>query len=225
MAGVAITIPEKIVYQFIKSILRHIKVDINDHINDKESSILHRMYNGTVLDKFDYYKEAVDLFNRDLDHPRRISVSLAYNHERAKCPQINIVPMSDQPGENELGVGESGRIEHNYVDEQLGEITPTHMRRFNSQYMIVCSSDSENECLLMYRTIQAMLISTMDAMELAGLRNVKFSGQELKMNYDVIPAGVFVRGIGIQAFHEVEVPRFFASGIIKDLVSQGVITA
>lgn len=218
----AITIPEQILYRVVSGMLIHLKKDYDDATN-KDTTLLARLFKDEKNVKFDYYREAISLFTRNTDHPRKINVNLFYRAERTNMPTIHVVLMSDTTGENDLSMGETGFLEDHYIDEGQGTITPTYARRFNSQYMIVCTSESEEECLLMYRTVQALLISIADTLELHGLQNIKFSGQELRINPELVPQNIFSRGVTISALHEVRVPRLFTSAVINDIITQGTI--
>ena len=217
----AIILPEIVLFRVVNGMLIHLRKDYEE-ATDKTTTKIHRLFHGQEAQKFDYEKEAINLFTRATDHARKIEVNLHYNAERSNIPQIHIALMSDQQGANDIGMGEHGHIDSTYVDGNT--VTPTYNRRFDAQYMVVCTSDSQSECMLMYRTIQAMLISVADTLGLYGLENVRFSGQELRLNRDIVPQNISVRGVGVQTLHEVKVPRLFDHKTISDIIVSGIVT-
>ena len=70
----------------------------------------------------------------------------------------------------------------------------------------------------MYKALQATLISISDHLELAGLQNVRLSGQEIKINGDLVPPNIYLRGVIVDTHHDVEVPRFFSVEQFNDII-------
>lgn len=213
-------IPEIILYRIIDQSLTFLRRDYENKV-DKQETFLHHILKGNTLDKMDYLKEGVDLFTRKLDHPRRIKLNMMFNTNALSIPNIHITLPSEGVGQNELNIGEYGHEDYTYINEVKGEVTPMYMRRFESQYGIVCSSDSQNECLLMYRVLQAVLVATLDLLDIEGLQNVKISGNDLRINSDLVPPNISLRAINLQGFHEIQVPRTFASALISSLTTTG----
>jgi len=211
----ALIIPEVQLCTIIDALLKHIKLDFEAKVVTPEKSLLYNYFNGIVDHKKDYYKEAVDLFTREADHPRLIETRLAFDAERAKIPTIHITMPSDQTGQNSLGIGESGMADYvNYID---GEVSVEYERRFDTQYQIVCTSDQHSEVMLMYHLVRAGLISILDTFSLTGLEDPKLSGQELKINPDLMPSHIFMRAIGVSFSYEIKVSRWWNEDIINDL--------
>lgn len=218
----AINIPEITIYNLLNGLLRHIESDFKSN-SDEKNSLLYSLFKGSVVGKADLYDEAVDLFIRSNDHPRKIETMIGLSSHHTEVPRIFITLASESPGANELGVGEYGHENHVTFGSgiQDGQYTPHYMRRFDSKYMVVCMSESQNECLLMYNLLKAGFTSIFDAIELGGLGNVKLSGQDLRINNDLIPKNIQMRGIVVSGFHEIEVPRFFSSDHIEKILFEG----
>ena len=73
---------------------------------------------------------------------------------------------------------------------------------------MIITSDNSFEVLTMYHVIKAALIANMESLEYYGLRNVKFSGQDLQINDALVPPGIFSRGIGLNLMYEADIPVF-----------------
>lgn len=211
-------VPEVILYNVINALLGELKDNYNN-TTEKTKTHLYRFWNGVKDTKYDYYKEAVHLFaGREKDNPRKVEARMFFDAERAKIPTIHITMPSDQTGENSIGMDQSGRVDEMYIDNVASTITPTLGRRFNAQFYIVCTSDNNREVLLMYHTLRAMLISSWRSLELAGLSNIKLSGQELKIDDRLVPNHIFMRGIGVLNSYDVRVPEVFPQPLINQII-------
>lgn len=210
----AILIPELSLFRIIEGLIDHIKVDWESTAN-KPDTMIYQVFNGLLHDKKDYYQQAIDLFTRKIDHPRKVSARLFFDAERAKVPTIHITMPADSDGENSIGVGESGMPES--MLEGATSLTPIYERRFDTTFQIICTSDNHSEVLIMYHMLRAGLISIFDTISLQGLENAKMSGQELRIKSDLVPENIFMRGIGITSSYEVKVPRWWSEQKIVDI--------
>jgi hypothetical protein len=205
---------EPILHQIIENALKHVKNDYQSQV-DPENSLISRVFKGLSHYKKDYVKEAVDLFTREEGHPRKIESRLFFDAERSNIPTIHITMPSDQPGENSIGVGESGFAD-SFIETST-TLTPMYERRFDTQFQIICTSDNHSEVLIMYHLLRVVLISIFDTISLSGLENAKISGQELRIKSDLVPEHIFMRGIGIACSYEIQVPRWWDAQKIVDI--------
>lgn len=210
----AILIPELSLFRIVEGLIVHVKNDWESK-SDKSTTMIYQVFHGLLHDKKDYYSQAIDLFTRRIDHPRRVSARLFFDAERAKMPTIHITMPADSDGENSIGVGESGMPEN--MVETATQLTPMYERRFDTTFQIICTSDNHAEVLIMYHMLRAGLISIFDTISLAGLENAKMSGQELRIKSDLVPENIFMRGIGITSSYEVKVPRWWSEQKIVDI--------
>ena len=210
-----IHIPEIKIYQLVTGMLLHLKTDYDAAV-DKSTTMLYKILNGINHYKKDYYNEAIALFTRGEDDPRKIKVVQFFNAERSNMPTVHITLPQDMSGENSLG-GEASEVD----EETVGADTYHRARmerRFDSLYHIVITSDNAAEVVLMYHTIRAMLISAFDTISLIDMENPKISGQDLNLRDYLVPSGVFARGIGLQASYEIQVPRWFNEQQLSDII-------
>lgn len=211
----AINIPEILLYNLISGIVKHIKIDIENHIGTPETSFLGIILKDIKDHKHDYYVEAVDIFSRKEDHPRALRVRLFFDAKEANIPTIHITMPQENEGNNSLGAGES---DINYIDELDKTISPERERRFDTTFNAIITSDNHREVLIIYHVIRAMLVSALSEINIAGLENPKLGGQDIRLQEDIIPRNIYMRGISIGCSYEVEVPRFFSSKMISQLI-------
>lgn len=188
----------------LDDVLRKFLDILRDEIEAKQrkNSILDTLFGQTSRFRRDYYKEAVDLFERSSQtHSRFIDVRLMFDRERAKIPTIHLTVPSDEefsPGINN---------HEGYVDPIISEdgrtSTPVFTRMFRGRFNVVFTSDNERECVMMYEVFRAMLLSASTHLELSGLKNIKFGGQDLSINPDLIPAHIYMKMMTITCVYEV----------------------
>jgi len=213
-----LTVPEVVLYRLINGLLKEIS-DNWLNAGDKTKTHLYRFWNNVEDGKYNYYKEAVSLFvERDVDNPRKVECRMFYDRERAWLPTMHITMPSDQIGDNELGVSESGKEEEMYIDPLNGKITPSLARRFDAQFYVVCTSESSREVTLMYHTLRAMIVSSWHVFEHSCMENMKLSGQELRMQEHLAPNHIFMRGLGIMHSYDVRVPSILPLPLITQLI-------
>jgi hypothetical protein len=213
-------VPEVTLRKILDGLLLHIRQDYAKHTAEPEKSLIYRYFGGINDHKKDYLADAVDLFTRESDHARFIETRMFFDASRGVVPTIHITMPSDQVGQNSIGVGESG--EAAYVTTVGTDVFVDYERRFDTQYHIVCTSDNHSEVLMMYYLVRAGLISILDTLSLAGLENAKLSGQELKINPDLVPNHIFMRSIGLSFSYEEKVPRWWTSNLITDICVNNV---
>ena len=207
-------IPEVILRKIIESLLQYVK---NDYLSatDKTKTLLYHYFNNNIDEKREYFEQAVNLFTREHNNPRRIEVRTAFDAERARIPTVHITIPSENQTNNVLSNDES---DSQTLFELQTTKSPAYRKSFQSTFQIVITSDNSSEVLLMYHLIRAGLISVLDTLSLSGLQNAQLSGQELRINSDLVPENIFMRSIGISFFYEVEVPRWWGDEKISDII-------
>lgn len=216
-----IVVPETILYKLVRGLLTHVKVEY-DQATDKSTTLIYQIFYGLVEDKKNYYTEAVDLFTREITHPRSISVRKFFDAERARIPTIHITMQQELSNNNSIGVDESSEVySHTYQDiddKDITTIQPILSRRFDANYNLICTSDNHAETLLMYHLVRACLISIFDSISLVGLQNPRLSGQDLRLDDSNTPPHIFMRAITIASSYDVSVPRWFTQDILSDMM-------
>lgn len=210
----AIIIPEIVLFNLTQGILNFIASDI-ETAPDPSKSYLARILEGVRDGKHDYLVEARNLFSRKQDNPRQVRTRLFFDAQEANIPTVHITMPSETSGEDSLGASES---EHIYADPIEGTYSPQRERRFNSTFHVIISSDNHREVLIIYHVIKSMLVSALSEVDIAGLQNPKLGGQDIRITENLVPPNIFMRGISLECSYDVEVPRFFTSEIISQII-------
>jgi len=216
----ALQVPEVTLRKLIEGFLLHIRNDYNANLADTTKSLLYAYFTGINDNKKNYFDEAVDLFTRTPDHARYIETRMFFDAQRGIIPTIHITMPSESVGMNSIGIGEGGDEGHRIVDGT--DIFVQYERRFDTQYHIVCTSDNHSEVLMMYYLLRAGLISVLDSVALEGLENAKISGQELKINPDLVPNHIYMRSIGLSFSYDELVPRWWTDSLVTDICVRNV---
>jgi len=203
--------PEKI----LKDLTDHfVEVTIDNYIycrdNDCiEDSFLHDIF-GELPDfnGHNIFENAVAIFSRDVDHPRRIETHIFFNRERFHLPTIHIGLPSEQVSEtNGLGY-DFGRFEDKFQPSDPFMQATTHSRMFQAKYNIAFTSDNTNEVLIMYNWFRACMIGNIELFELNGLHNPVISGSDIILNDALAPSHIYSRALMIDCQYEITAPNF-----------------
>ncbi len=217
----AIIIPEQIIYTLVEGILLHVRKDIEDMPTD-EQSVLYKIFGNLLIGRRSLFRESKVLFSRTQEQERHITVNLFYPKVEIKPPSVHIILPGEQSVHNELGVGETGLIS-DIEDSPGGDFyTPNYSRRFDSQIVVMVTSDNAQETLLIYHLLKAMFISIFDTIEFRGLENPVLSGRDLSNQEHLSPPHLFNRAIAIKHLHEITVPRFFDTQQINEIILKGI---
>lgn len=192
--------------QKLKSVIDFFLENVND-------SYLHECYGGMTFGdgSYSYFENASALFLKRNDHPRQVTCNMFFNQERQGLPTIHIALNQDYPGEgNGLGFDSTeGIFEDEYRESKS--------RVYSARYNIICTSDQVFEVLLMYNTLKAFLQGNVEILELNGLQNVKFSGQDLILTDYLMPPNIYARGFVIDCLYEFTAPSIMEVPSIRDM--------
>lgn len=217
-------IPEILLYNVIDTILKTIRKDLLDNVEEK-NTIFYKLFYGTKFENLnlDFYSNAKDIFSRDKSHPRFLDLRMFFNADRANIPTIHL----NLPSESDIGGGvgvDAGYNGTNY-DPISQTISQNHTRTFNTIYNIIITSDNSDEVLIIYHALRAFMVSLLDIIDLNGLRNPKLGGADLQINPELIPPHIFIRAISLNCFYELTIPSLIKEQIINKIkiVSLGLI--
>lgn len=207
-----IQLPQITLYNIIQGALTLIKAD---YISKGTESILYQVFDGASHVKKDFLQEAIALFTRTPEDVRDVRVRMFYDAEKASIPTIHITLNQDMVGQNSIGVDEGSAVK-SYAD---GSTAPIYMKRFDTNYLIICTSDNHAEVMMMYDLLRAVLISIFDSISILGLENPKISGQDIRLNENITPPHIFARAISVSCEYEIKVPRWWSNQEIFEIVS------
>jgi len=211
-----IQIPEIKLKSLLDAILDRVKADYEGN-TVKEQTFLYRMFYGLVVGNYDFYSEAVRVFNRKFDDPRTIDTRMMFDRERAAFPTIHVTVPNDNPISDGIGFDEGY---HNPdIEDVNGELT-NFTRGYNSQFDLVITGSNTFEVILIYTTLRAALINNHMSLEMNGFRNPKISGGDLRINDQIMPVS-YMRVIHLNSFFELTVPDFGNIQLINTLKFPG----
>ncbi len=210
----SLIIPENALFETIRLILNILQKDIRDAPLGRQ--ILTRLF-GNDLDSgqavqfstYNYYQQAKALFERTAEHPAVIGLSQGFNLERAASPHIHIL----LPGEDmmpSMGLGQGYQPD---ILEETDEIREVYHFTVKANYNVMITSPSASEVILIYHVIRAMLYSLSVHLDALGVRDMKFSGQDLTMGPSSLPENLFYRNLIISVMYEVEIPALTADNL------------
>lgn len=215
-----INIPEIIILDTIKKLLKTIRLDYNNNIADTTKSLLYRLLNGNEVQRYKLFTQAEAVFITTDDNPRHLDVNLFFNAKRAGIPTIHITLPSESERNNAIGLSEGFR--ETIYDETDGAFIRTFNRRYGAKYNIIITSDNSNEVVLLYHFLRSVLISLNPHFNLSGLQNPKLSGGDLQINSELVPSNIFIRSIGMEFEYDVEAQDLFKGTIWPfDIISVG----
>jgi len=213
-------LPEFVLFNLIKAAFSSLKTEYTT-ATDKTTTLLYYMFHGNTFEKFDYYEQAVDLFTRAKSHPRCVETRLFFDASRAEMPTVHLSLPGENSGEDGIGMDEG--YEAPVYDDTNQTFRPVYTRLFNASYNLIITSDNTFEVLVIYHALRAMLISMMDYISMNGLINVRLGGQDLQINSELVPVGIFFRAITVELKYEVSVPKLDLSNYYNDMSLNGLI--
>lgn len=143
-----------------------------------------------------YYKQAVALFNNSQSE-RAILVRPIFDRARTTLPTVHVVTPQDVPSIQFLGDIEGGFYSNG---EQKFE------RGFSAQFSYLVTSDNIMEVNIITYVLRALLLSSSETLDSIGFINPRIVMQEISLGPDVVPSGVYVKGVIMEASYTEVVP-------------------
>lgn len=203
-------IPEIILYNTLKGFVKVIADDYSN-ASDKTQTILNDLFNvdnnanSLFLENFNYLEQSIALFTRTQESPRQFQVNIGYNLQRAFLPCVHILLPQESPGRyDSIGLSE-GEISTEYHPEatQQYEII-TRVITYRATFDLMITSDNTSEVLLIYYFIKTMFPYCIDTLELLGLHNFKFTGQDVQLDPAYAPPNIFHRTLRVEFDYQSE---------------------
>lgn len=220
-----IKVPEFILLESIDSILNFLKQDIDTFRSSNETWI-EKVVGDVGIGRYNYLDQALEVFSRAEDHPRKIKTDLMWNMNRNGAPSIHIT----LPGEGQVPQGNGMGYDEGYLgdqdpsESQLATVgIPTFSRRFSANYGVAITSDNSNEVVLIYNIIKAGLISRNASINLRGLEKFSLGGQDVSLNANISPQ-VFCRTLSVQFDYDFSTVSFEGGFIPQSLNLSGSAT-
>ena len=212
----ALVVPEIILLNSLRSLLKLIKDDFNAQ-TDKSKTILYRVCEAHQLERYGFFQQAVKVFvDNSSEDSRKLDVNIFFNLQRATLPTIHITLPSEMPSQDGIGIDE-GYQENDLEDEVEQQYRKVFTRRFDTRYNIVITSENSNEVVLIYHVIRALFIPMLTSLSVTGLENIKLGGGDLNLQ-GFLPPNVFARNIGLTFAYEVNARDLVDFKLITNLV-------
>jgi len=203
--------PERILKELIDYMVNFTIDNYIDCIDNPEESYLYDLFGDFDTpnsNSYDYFENALAIFTRDEDHPRKIETHLFYNRERFTLPTIHIGMPSEQISDiNGLGY-DFGYLNSKFQRSDPFALATTNSRMFQAKYNVVFTSDNTHEVLIMYNWFKACAIGNIVIFERNGLQNVVMTGEDVILNESFTPMNIYSRAISLSCMYEITAPNF-----------------
>ncbi len=190
----------------------------------KEDTLLHAMFHDINFgEELDFLEQAVHMFTKDKDERRRLGVTVGWNLERAESPTIHITLPSEQALNAPIGGNEGFKAP--IVNESKGEYHPVFTFDNSVTYNFLITSDNTTEVIIIYNFLKMGFASIHEHLELMCLQNVKFGGEDLYFNEELVPPHIFHRNFNMSFTYDYSVKgllarefgtKFIVTGIIEE---------
>ena len=185
-----IIIPEQIILQVVRGLLTLI-----------DEKYLYAVFGDLQLpgNNYNYFENAKEIFlTRD-----------------------NTSPHIGLPGEV-LGEGNGIGFDpsEDFMTETGLEIQEYFSRTYNSRYNMVFTSNNTFEVLIMYNVMRCLLQGNVQVLEESGLRNCKFSGNDLNLS-DYLTPEIYARALFIDCIYDIKAPSLSLSRGVTDSWCKG----
>lgn len=211
-----VLMPEIILHDTLVKIVKLLRMDLQDHVNDDQNTILYKLFgvdeNGDriKLNLIDYFKQAKKIIQTQ----QNLSVNFGYNQEVAKMISLHIILPSEQ-AKSTIGEDE-GYMEEEIEDNEVVIGRQMYFTQtYNSTYQILISSNNSLEVNIVYTILKSMLLMLVPHLELSGLRNPTMSGNDIVMQEDLTPVPIFHKVLNLTFEYEHNVPQLFFEEIMK----------
>ena len=208
--------PDLVIFHTLETIKKILIKDLNESLVD-EDTYLYKLLgvdeSGEVLklNMYNVFKQAKKM----LLTPNNMSVNFGYNQEVAQIISLHIILPSEQ-GKTAIGADEG------YLhDVGETEVRDCLTQTFDTTYQIMITSNNSAEVNVTYHLLKSMLLLLIDHIELMGLRNPSFSGNDIVMQDDLTPVPIFHKVLNISFMYEHNVPKRLANDFMRSFSAVG----
>lgn len=197
--------PDWVLFHTIETAKKILINDLNSGKQDADTYLykllgLDEQGNVLQLNRYNVFKQAKKM----LLTPQNLSVNFGYNQEVANIISLHILLPSEQA---KMAIGaDEGYLETDDDSSRQQYYTQT----YESTYQIMITSNNSSEVNVVYHILKSMLLLLVDHLELMGLRNPSFSGNDIVMQDDLVPVPIFHKVLNVAFSYEHNVPKLFA---------------
>lgn len=205
-------LPDFILVNALNLGLTALRNDYLTHVSagTEERSVLRLMFaDAEQLGNYDVFTQAKKmLINTKEDGTKHLEVRSALDQNFNGSPflYVTLAAESDRNNSVNQGIGDNDTT---VVLESDGTSSEKRwfQRRFAATYQLVIGSENKAEVVVLYNVFQALLMVLTSHITFGGLLNLKFGGQDLRVDLGV-PDKIVVRAITISFEYEQKVPEF-----------------
>lgn len=211
-----ILLPEVVLYNTLKAIVRLLREDLKENATEDEKTILYKILGideegePIKMNLYNYFVQAKKMILT----PQNLSVNFGYNQEVAKIISLHILLPSEQ-GEATIGEDE-GYIEEEIIEGDEKVVTqPYFTQTYNCTYQIMITSNNSSEVNVVYNILKSMLLMLVPNLELMGIRIPTLSGNDIMMQDDLTPIPIFHKVLNLTFKYEHNVPQLLRMEVAK----------
>ena len=218
----AILLPEIIIYNSLKALLAFVKEDFAN--NQLLDTIIYSCFakddqgKAIKIEQFDYLEQAIATLT---NKKKEIEISLGYNMQVSSQVSIHILLPSEQG--KPLNIGASEGFDVNVSRDNGKSASEQYSNIYDATYQLMITGENSSEVIMVYHFLKALMLSLYYHFELMGLRDPKWSGQDVSIQQDLIPTHIFHRALGISFWYEVSIPNLISKKLITGLQISGII--
>lgn len=212
-----ILLPEIVIYNTLRSIIKMLRDDLRQHYSCDEETILYKILGvddsgqPIKMNLYDYFNQAKKMILL----PQNLTVNFGYNQEVAKNISLHIILPSEQ-GESTIGEDE-GYMTENILDENGNKIGEQQCftQLYDCTYQIMIVSNNSSEVNVVYNILKSTLLMLVPHLELMGIRLPRLSGNDIMMQDDLVPIPLFHKVINLSFKYEHTVPQLVRNEVAK----------
>lgn len=208
--------PESIFIDTLKSILKIVRDDFNNNV-DETKTILYRSFNTAgKLERYKFYEQLKKVIITKEDDPRKFDFHLGFNMTKIATPHCHITLPSETSSQNGLGL-DQGK-EDPVFDDLTKTYRDVYTRRFDSTYNFTITSDNMNETIALYHWLRSVLIQLINHLELSNLEHIRISGGDIQLNPALVPPNIAIRNISVSFSYDLSVQDLFDTEFLTKLI-------
>ncbi len=184
-----------------------------------ERSVLELLFDPAQhLGNYDAFTQLKALLITTKENPKHLLVRSAFDKTFNGSPFLYVTLAAENAQNNSVNQGLADNDPVTFVNQDGTTSSKAYFqRRFATTYQLVIGSENKNEVVLLYTFLQALLMVLTNHVTFSGLSNIKFGGQDVRINLTV-PDEVIMRAITISFEYEQQVPALSFTTLARKIL-------
>ena len=220
---IGMLMPELVLLNTLQAMIKLLRDDLTTHENNNEQTILYKLFgldeNQNPLQSNLY--NVFDQAKKMILTKGNLMVNYGYNQKVAQNLSLHILLPSESAT---MAIGaDEGYLEEDDIDPETLKSTFAQnyfTQTYKSTYQIMITSTNSAEVMVIYNLLKCMMLMFVEHLELMGLRNPEFSGNDIVMQDDLTPVPIFHKVFNISFMYENNVPQLLKAEFAKNLYFQ-----